>query len=136
MFIAAAGGVLVVGIIAHDDHSNYSDHSNHSRHNQYGDAALVQEINHQQKLIARKKKEIREYAGQIEREFSERIQELGQETNYDGLNAEYENILEEVKCDMKKEIEASIADEKAELERIDKLIARINELELNVGGKK
>lgn len=132
MFIAAAGGAIVVGAIAYDDHSN---HSNHSKHNQYGDAALVQQINYQQSLVDEKEEEIDDYRQEMQEELNERIYELQQETGYDSLDIDdYEELLDAVKREMKEELKASIAAEKAELERIDQMIARINEIEMNSGG--
>lgn len=141
MFIAAAGGAAIVGIIAYDDHSRYSEYS---RHNQYGDAALVQQINNEQNRLRQKDAEIDNFQERIDREFAYQIAKLRNEADYSALrdnysydyNYDYDQILENIKREMKAEVEAEIQTEKAELDNINKMIQRINELELEAGGRK
>jgi len=141
MFIAAAGGAVVVGIIAYDDHSKYSEYS---KHNQYGDAALVQQIDNVYGRLEQKDSEIKNFRERIEREFAYQISKLRNEANYGALqedysfdyNYNYDSILDGVKREMKSEVEAELNAEKAELDNINQMIRRINELELQAGGAK
>lgn len=127
MFVAGVVGVVVVGAIAHDDHSNYGDHYNHS---EYGDATMVEEIKRFKEQVDKKKKDIDEYKAEINRRYQEQLEELKREYPYDGLSQDTKNILNEVKKEMQAELEDEIKEEKNKLERINQMITRINEIEL------
>lgn len=127
MFIAGVVGVVVVGVIAHDDHSNYGDHYNHS---EYGDSTMVEEIKRFKEQVNRKKKDIDEYKVEINRRYQEQLEELKREYPYGGLSPDTKNILNEVKKEMQAELEDEIKEEKNKLERINQMIKRINEIEL------
>lgn len=117
--VVAAGGIIFV-YDDHSKHSNYSDygdysaHSNHSAHSRYGDSAVRQDIADYENRIGRKENEV------------------------NGLRSDYQNLahydIGEVKAQQKRELEAEIANETAELARIDAMIAKINELELQAKG--
>lgn len=126
-FVAALGGVVVVGVLATIDHSDYSDHYNHS---EYGDSTMVEEIKRFKEQVDRKKKDIDEYKDEINRRYQERLDELKQKYPYDGLSPDTKNIFNQVKKDMKEELEVEIQEEKNKLERINQMIKRINEIEL------
>lgn len=145
MFIAA-GGAAVVGIvvIGGDDHN---DHSNHSRHNQYGDAALVRQIEETDYRIKQQESEIENYIEEMNKEFESKIAELKGANEYAEVFEDfdyeytyrYNEILEDIKKYMKEDIEKEIQSETAELDHINEVIRRINELELNAiktGGAK
>ena len=131
MFIAAAGGgILVVGALAHDDHSNYGDHSNHSRYTKYGDSHLVSQIDSMKYKIERQEDDIDEYSAQIYREYRSRMNKLKGEASYDALNASADAVLYQLKGEMEQEIKNSIKEEKAQLKNINDMIKRINEIEM------
>ncbi len=133
MFIA--GAVVVGGIIvAHDDHSRYSDHSRHSRYNEYGDSQLRNEINNLQNSVNNKESEIGNLRRRMNDNFNSQISALKQEKNYSALSGDADNILANVKSEMKREIETAIQEDQRELENINKMIAKINELELQATG--
>ena len=132
MFIA---GTVVIGgvIIAHEDHSNhsnYSDYSDHNNYSKYGDANLVNAINNKSREIDRKQYEINDLRRDIENNFRNRIAELKRDRNYGGLACRADYIINTVKSDMSDELEAEIQREKQQLAEIDKMIAKINEIEL------
>lgn len=110
MFIA---GAVVIGgaIIAHDDHSRYSEYERHSR---YGDSEVRRNIDSYKSRVSRKKSE-------VQRLFNE-YQSL---PSYD---------LNQAKANMRRELENEISRDRQELSEIDKMISRINELELQSRG--
>lgn len=131
MFIAAAGGgIIVVGVLAHDNHSNYSDHSNHSRYTEYGDSYLVNQINDMQNRINRQETDISDYAQHISREYRSRMADLRNEADYNALNADEDSVLHKLKEEMEQEIKDSIKEEQAQLQNINAMIKKINELEM------
>ena len=137
MFIAAAGGgILVVGILAHDDHSNYSDHSNygdhsnHSRYTKYGDSHLVNQIGSMKYKIERQENDIDEYSAQISQEYRSRMNKLKEAASYDALNVSADAVLYQLKVEMEQEIKNNIKEEKAQLKNINDIIKRINEIEM------
>lgn len=135
--MAFIAGALIVGgvIITHSDYSDYrdySDHRNHSNHRQYGDAGMVSAVNDKQNQVNRLASDVGRQSNEMQSNFDARIRSLRDEKNYSALsNAKPSNVVEAVKDDMRRELDASIAQERAALEKIDKMIARINELELN-----
>lgn len=128
-FVVAGGGVLIWRI-SHDNHSNYSDWREHSNHQQYGDSALRNEISNKENRVNRKAADVANLRQQMNDNFNHRIAQLKRERNYSGLNAERSDIIRSVKADMRREIDEEIARDRQELAEIDKMIARINELEL------
>ena len=137
MFIA---GAVVVGgvIIAHDDHSRHSQYDDYSdAHSQYGDSQLRSEISNLESRVNNKSAEIENLRQQMENNFQAKMEELSEERVYGSLyGAEPTYIIEEVKEEMKEEIEEKIKNEQSELEEIDKMIAKINELTLQAKGNK
>lgn len=126
MFIA--GAVVLGGIVVtYDDHSNHSNHSNYSK---YGDANMVSAINNKQQEVDKKSEEIDILRQHMEYNFQNRIAELKRKKNYQGLEYNPEYIVFKVKNDMVKELENEIQNEKKQLSEIDRVIARINEIEL------
>lgn len=70
----------------------------------------------------------------MKRHYEENINQLKNEKNYPALStASPENIVEAVKADMRRELEEEIQRDSQELAEIDKMIARINELEVQAG---
>ena len=133
-FIAGAvalGGVYAVG---HDRHSNYSDyysdHYNHSNHQQYGDSARRSQISNKESEVNRKASDVESLRQRMNSDFNSRINELKREKNYSGLDSAPSTIIDTVKYNMQLELDNEISQEKQELEAIDKMIARINEIEL------
>ena len=135
MFVAAAGGVVGVVVIGAVNHSDYSDHYNYS---EYGDSSELDEIKKLEDEVNKKEKGIEAYKRDAKEKYQARLNELKQEETYASLDAAKANILEDVKKEMQAEVAAEIQDEKQQLEYIDQMIARINEIELaenHQGGK-
>lgn len=130
-FVAGIVGVAVIGAVAHGNHSDYSCHSRHSNHRQYGDAALVNAINSKKNEIDAKEAEVDNLQERMERNFQERVDRLKAEKNYSSFKySDAEDIIENVKEEMREELDDEISRDKQELVEVDKMIARINELEL------
>ena len=135
MFVAAVGGVVGVVVIGAVNHSDYSDHYNYS---EYGDSSELDEIKKLEDELNKKEKGIEAYKRDAKEKYQARLNELKQEETYASLDAAKANILEDVKKEMQAEVAAEIQDEKQQLEYIDQMIARINEIELaenHQGGK-
>lgn len=135
MFVAAVGGVVGVVVIGAVNHSDYSDHYNYS---EYGDSSELDEIKKLENEVNKKEKGIEAYKRDAKEKYQARLNELKQEETYASLDAVKANILEDVKKEMQAEVAAEIQDEKQQLEYIDQMIARINEIELaenHQGGK-
>ena len=135
MFVAAVGGVVGVVVIGAVNHSDYSDHYNYS---EYGDSSELDEIKKLGDEVNKKEKGIEAYKRDAKEKYQARLNELKQEETYASLDAAKANILEDVKKEMQAEVAAEIQDEKQQLEYIDQMIARINEIELaenHQGGK-
>ena len=135
MFVAAVGGVVGVVVIGAVKHSDYSDHYNYS---EYGDSSELDEIKKLEDEVNKKEKGIEAYKRDAKEKYQARLNELKQEETYASLDAAKANILEDVKKEMQAEVAAEIQDEKQQLEYIDQMIARINEIELaenHQGGK-
>ena len=130
-FVVGVIGVAVVGAAAHGNHSDYGCHSRHSNYREYGDSALVSAINNKKNEIDAKETEVDNLQERMERNFQERIERLKAEKNYSSFNySDAEDIIENVKEEMREELDDEISQDKQELAEIDKMIARINELEL------
>ena len=135
MFVAAVGGVVGVVVIGAVNHSDYSDHYNYS---EYGDSSELDEIKKLEDEVNKKEKGIEAYKRDAKEKYQARLNELKQEETYASLDAAKANILEDIKKEMQTEVAAEIQDEKQQLEYIDQMIARINEIELaenHQGGK-
>lgn len=134
MFIAAAGGGALVWRVSHDNYSDYSDrysdHYNHSNHRQYGDSARRSQISNKESEVNRKASDVESLRQRMNSDFNSRINELKREKNYSGLNSAPSTIIDTVKYNMQLELDNEISQDKQELEAIDKMIARINEIEL------
>lgn len=133
--VGAFGGGVIVYRASHDNYSDYSDHYsdhyNHSNHRQYGDSALVNAIDKKKNEIDAKEDEVDRLREKMEENFQTRVNQLKKERNYSSFNySDAEDIIDNVKEEMRDELDDEIARDKRELEAIDKMIARINELEL------
>ena len=137
MFIA---GAVVVGgvIIAHDDHSRHSQYDDYSdAHSQYGDSQLRSEISNLESRVKNKNSEIKKLREQMKNNFQTKMDTLSDERFYNSLHAAKPTaVIKKVKQEMKEEIEEKIKNEQSELEEIDKMIAKINELTLQAKGNK
>ena len=78
--------------------------------------------------VNNKESEIQRLKNQMEENYRSRISQLKNEKNYSDLNNS--DVLNAVKSDMKRELENEISRDRQELSQIDKMISRINELEL------
>lgn len=131
-FIAAMGGGVIVWRMSHDNYSDYSDyHSRHSNYREYGDSALVNAIENKKNEIDAKEEEVDRLQEQMEENFQARLDKLKAERNYSSFGySDDETIIDNVKEEMLEELDDEISQEKQELAAIDKMIARINEIEL------
>lgn len=135
-----AGAVIIGGAAiyagGHDDYSDY--HSRHSNHRQYGDSALRNQISRKENAVSNKESDVESLRRRMNDNFNSRIKELKREGNYPTFysadDSSPSKIIKSVKADMRRELDAEIARDKQELEAIDKMIARINELELQSKG--
>ena len=129
VFGAAAGAV-----IWRAGHGNYSDdyscHSQHSKYHEYGDSELRNEISNLESQVRNKENEVSNLQSRLQNNFNSKIAELKREKNYNGLNKSPNAIIDNVKADMKREIDSEIQRDKEELAEIDKIISKINEIEL------
>ena len=133
MFVAAAGGIIVIGAASHGNHSDYSCHSRHSQYREYSDSEMVRQINDMQGAVNRQEMDIGTFRAQMQERLDQRIATLKTEGNYEALSSapnHMEGLVEAIKRDMKQELENGIKEEQAELAAIDRMIARINEIEL------
>ena len=119
------GGALVGIIAIWDDHSNHRDHTNYR---EYGDSELRNQIKNMESRVNKKESEIQRLKNQMEENYRDRINQLKNEKNYSGFNNS--DVMNAVKADMKRELEDEISRDRQELSEIDKMISRINELEL------
>ena len=125
------GGAVVGIVVAYDDHSNHSNHSNYTR---YNDAELVNRIKQLQSQINSRQSDIDRSRNQLQAEYRERINRLKSLKNYPALTrySAY-NVLDFIQSDMEAEINNGIRQEQSELAALDRMIAKINELELDAG---
>lgn len=129
-FIAGVIGVVVVGAAAHGNHSDYSCHTRHSNHRQYGDAELRNQISNKENQVRSKESSVDDLRSRMNDNFNSRINELKREKNYSALNSPPADIVYYVKNEMRSELDNEISHDKQELAAIDKMIAHINEIEL------
>ena len=129
-FVVGVIGVAVIGTAIHENHSDYSCHSRHSNHRQYGDSALRNQISNTENEIRNKESSVESLRQRMNNDFNSRINALKRERNYSGLTYSPDSVISDVKNDMRRELDNEIARDKQELAEIDKMIARINELEL------
>ena len=123
-------GVVVGGAIVHGNHSDYSCHSRHSNYREYGDSALRNQISNKENEVRSKDSDVENLRRRMNDNFNSRINELKREKNYSALNSPPADIVHYVKNEMRTELDSEISQDKQELEAIDKMIARINEIEL------
>ena len=123
-------GVVVGGAIVHGNHSDYSCHSRHSNYREYGDSALRNQISNKENEVRSKDSDVENLRRRMNDNFNSRINDLKREKNYSALNSPPSDIVHYVKNEMRSELDSEISHDKQELEAIDKMIARINEIEL------
>ncbi len=88
-------------------------------------------IEDKEKLIRRKESDVENLRQHVDENFSTRINNLRREKFYPAFNySTPANLLANIKADMRRELDAEISRDKQELEAIDKMIARINEIAL------
>ena len=130
-FIVGVIGVAVVGATAHGNHSDYSCHRDHHRnYHEYGDSELRNQISNKENQVRSKDSDVENLRRRMNDNFNSRINELKREKNYSALNSPPSDIVYRVKDEMRTELNSEISHDKQELAAIDKMIARINEIEL------
>ena len=123
-------GVVVGGAIVHGNHSDYSCHTRHSNYREYGDSALRNQISNKENEVRSKDSDVENLRRRMNDNFNSRINDLKREKNYSGLDSPPSQLVNSVKNEMRSELDSEISHDKQELEAIDKMIARINEIEL------
>ena len=135
-------GVVVVGTLVHGNSSppppkpppspppksKWSEHSN--TYTCYGDAEVRRQKANQERKIKNKENEIENLRKKMNDNYNERISALKREKNYSALDKPVSQVIDSVKKEMRHEIEDEIKQENQKLAEIDKMIARINEIEL------
>ena len=135
MAFVVVGGVVAIGAVVHGNHSDYSCHSRHSNHSQYGDSQLRSEISNEENRVRNKEAEIQNLRKRMSDNYNSQISSLKQEKNYSSLGSvKADNLVSKIKDEMKQELESEIKSSQNELEEINKMIAKINELELQARG--
>lgn len=137
MFIAGivVGGVIA-GAVAHGDHSDYGDWS------EYSDAGIKADIEQQKAELKELKRNAERQKDAVREDFDEYI---------DGLQDEYQlsdadvdairqdpswymqsekGLKKELQEKMEEKLQADIADDTAQLKKIDSLIVKINQMKL------
>ena len=132
MAFVVGGAIVVGGALMHDNHSR---HREYDRYSKYGDSEMRNQISSQESRVSSKESEVANLRQRINNNFNSRVAELKREKNYSAFNnADANRIVDAVKADMKREIESEIAQERQELAEIDRMISRINQLELQAKG--
>ena len=135
MFIAAAGGVIVIAAMHTDSYSKY---------NKYNDSELrsriarkqaeieskQNQVYNQQNYVDDQERDVKKLRNRMYDDFQERVDELRQEEDYPGLDSGAYSIVDDVKANMRREIDEEIQYEQAQLNQINDIIAKINEIEL------
>lgn len=129
-FVVGVIGVAVFGAAVHGNYSDY--HSRHSDYHEYGDAALLKQIKNKEEEVRHKVSNVEDLRRRMNEDFNSRVAQLRREKDYMTFykNLPPANIIQSVKDDMRLELDYAISQDKQELEAINKMIARINELEL------
>ena len=116
--------------LGYDEYSRYDRWSEYDRHHQYGDSELRNKISSKENQVRSKDSDVESLRRRMNDNFNSRINELKREKNYSALNSPPSDIVHYVKNEMRSELDSEISHDKQELEAIDKMIARINEIEL------
>lgn len=137
--------VGVIGVVVlHENYSRYNEHSNHYK---YGDAEMRSKISNLQNQVNRQKADADRFWEQMKYDYESRIDQLKREHGYSALyNSGRSNLVDALRAEMRKELESSVSRDKreldesiqrerAELDQINKMINRINSIELNVKKK-
>ncbi|MDD7196157.1 MAG: hypothetical protein PUH38_06800 [Acidaminococcus fermentans] len=137
MFVAGAlvGGV-VVGAIAHDDHSNYGDHYNYS---EYGDASLREEIRRNEASLEEHERLAKRLEEEFQENLTEEIENLQADNHLKDCSPnklsvttldELKDLSNESLRVLQNQIDAEIAKDEEHIQEIDRAIQRINALTL------
>ena len=127
VWAAVPVGAYALREATHDKHSKYSE----PKHHEYGDSSVCAEIERKKNEIGRKESDVENLRRRMNENFNSRINELKREKNYSGLDSWLPSqMINSVKEDMRRELDNEISRDRQELAEIDKMIARINELEL------
>ena len=128
VWAAVPVGAYALREATHDKHSRYSEYERHSK---YGDAQMRAEIERKESEVNRKETDVANLRRRMQNNFDSRISELRREKNYSGLDSWLPSqMINSVKDDMRRELNNEISRDRQELAEIDKMIGRINELEL------
>ena len=113
----------------YSDHSKYSEYSDEHMYRKWDQIVLPMNAKIDECNAIRQR--IDKNYNDVKRHYEENINQLKREKNYSALySASPEQMIEAVKADMRRELNSEISHDKQELEAIDKMIARINEIEL------
>ena len=94
-------------------------------------AQIRWEIEDKEKLISSKEFDVKYLRLQMDKDFSEHVNQLKREKNYWAFNySSYASLLANIKEEMRRELDAELRRENEELAAIDNMIARINRIAL------
>ena len=124
--VVAGGGILIA---SHDKYERYREY-HHTQHTKYNDSEIRNQISNKENQVRSKDSDVENLRRRMNDNFNSRINELKREKNYSALNSPPSDIVYRVKDEMRTELNSEISHDKQELEAIDKMIARINEIEL------
>ena len=127
-------GVVVAGVIVgRVVHSNYSVHSNYRDYSDYAERQRIIEENLRRERESNRKR-YQEYAERelkrLEEEFSCNLTENKNLTNYNAKDCMISTVKESFKKNIEEKINQEIAEDKQELDKINKLISKINNIQL------
>lgn len=113
-------------------------HSNYSKYSEYSDAHMDRKMDRvslqrNAKIDERNaiRQRIKKNYDDVKRHYEESIDNLKREKYYSAFDYSIpENLLADIKLQMRRELDNEISRDRQELAEIDKMIARINELEL------
>ena len=131
MFVAGIIGGVVVGALAYDDHSNYSDYSDHSNYSRYSDA-------HMTARIRQKENEIEQLRKRVRASIQGEVDSLKEHPDIGPLiagNVSKGNLgIDQLSCSaidkLEENLESEISKDEKELQDIDKMIQKINNMTL------
>lgn len=132
MFVAIVG-VGIIGAAAHGDYSDHSNHSDYHDHREYNDAALVAQINAKVEEYNNINRRMNDLCEHLDQEFRDRIEEITEDHYLIALsNASWDNkfsdLFEKVRNEIIEDMDSELAAENSQLEQIDNMIKRINEI--------
>lgn len=144
-----AGGIAIVAVVAMPDYDDHSRHRDHYNHSQYSDGQLKADIARAQRDYERLDREVDDLAQTIRDEYNAGMAELSRDSEFGKLvyadaadpgtpkNAVngVARAEKKVQESLRDRLANDVKEDKQKIAEIDKLITRINEMELSSDGK-